>query len=115
MWRSHAYELFSTSSDVSSVRQRLEGDSFAQCFGTPGKQLERADVLRETLDDVAGTKRFGADHLCRASDRVVETGIGRDVVRDEALRESPEFFAKVTEVREALHGAPVRSHAMEGR
>jgi NitT/TauT family transport system ATP-binding protein len=46
---------------------------------------------------------------------VVETGLGRDVARDEALRESPEFFAKVTEVREALHGAPVRSHAMEGR
>ncbi len=46
---------------------------------------------------------------------VVETGLGRDVTRDEALRESPEFFAKVTEVREALHGAPVRSHAMEGR
>ena len=46
---------------------------------------------------------------------VVDTGIARDVARDEALRESPEFFAKVTEVREALHGTPVRSHALEGR
>jgi NitT/TauT family transport system ATP-binding protein len=27
--------------------------------------------------------------------------------RDEALRESPEYFARVTAVREALHGAPV--------
>jgi len=27
--------------------------------------------------------------------------------REESLRESPEFFAKVTAVREALHGAPV--------
>jgi NitT/TauT family transport system ATP-binding protein len=35
---------------------------------------------------------------------VIETGLGPD--RQEALRESPEYFAKVTEVREALHGAP---------
>ena len=27
--------------------------------------------------------------------------------RDEALRESPEYFERVTAVREALHGAPV--------
>ena len=46
---------------------------------------------------------------------VVTTGISRHVARDEKLRESPEFFAKVTEVREALHGAPVRSPALEGR
>ena len=46
---------------------------------------------------------------------VITTGIGRDVARDEALRESPAFFEKVTEVREALHGGPVRSPALEGR
>src|SRR5690606_1990604 len=38
---------------------------------------------------------------------MVETGLGRDVTRDEALRETTEFFEKVTEVREALHGSPV--------
>jgi NitT/TauT family transport system ATP-binding protein len=36
---------------------------------------------------------------------VVTTGFAKP--RGEALRESPEYFAKVTEVREALHGAPV--------
>ena len=36
---------------------------------------------------------------------VIETGLGD--VRDEALRESPEFFDRVTAVREALHGTPV--------
>lgn len=46
---------------------------------------------------------------------LVATGIGRDVPRDEALREAPRFFEKVTEVREALHGTPVRSPALEGR
>jgi len=35
----------------------------------------------------------------------IEVPFGKD--RAELLRESPEFFAKVTEVREALHGAPV--------
>ena len=37
---------------------------------------------------------------------VLATGVG-DVVRDEALRESPAYFERVTAVREALHGAPV--------
>ncbi|WP_275693454.1 ATP-binding cassette domain-containing protein [Nocardioides sp. TF02-7] len=46
---------------------------------------------------------------------MVTTGFGRDERRDEALRESPAFFDKVTEVREALHGSPVRSPALEGR
>lgn len=36
---------------------------------------------------------------------VVATGFG--VERPESLRESPAFFAKVTAVREALHGVPV--------
>jgi len=36
---------------------------------------------------------------------IVTTGF--DGPRDEALRESPAYFAKVTAVREALHGAPV--------
>jgi len=36
---------------------------------------------------------------------ILPTSLGE--VRDEALRESPEFFAAVTAVREALHGAPV--------
>ncbi|MBO9578089.1 MAG: ABC transporter ATP-binding protein [Microbacteriaceae bacterium] len=35
----------------------------------------------------------------------IEVPFGKD--RAELLRETPEFFAKVTEVREALHGAPV--------
>jgi len=34
---------------------------------------------------------------------VVPTSLG---VRDEALRESPAYFERVTAVREALHGAP---------
>jgi NitT/TauT family transport system ATP-binding protein len=37
---------------------------------------------------------------------VVPTGIDRNVPRNDALREDPAFFAKVTEVREALHGTP---------
>ena len=36
---------------------------------------------------------------------ILPTALGE--VRNEALRESPEFFAAVTSVREALHGAPV--------
>ncbi len=36
---------------------------------------------------------------------VIETGLGE--ARDEALRESPVFFDRVTAVREALHGSPV--------
>ncbi|MCS0500409.1 ABC transporter ATP-binding protein [Protaetiibacter mangrovi] len=36
---------------------------------------------------------------------VIETGLGE--VRDEALRESPAYFEKVTAVREALHGTKV--------
>jgi NitT/TauT family transport system ATP-binding protein len=36
---------------------------------------------------------------------VLDIPFGRD--RSEALRESPEFFERVTAVREALHGAPV--------
>ncbi|MGA8255300.1 MAG: ABC transporter ATP-binding protein [Nocardioides sp.] len=39
---------------------------------------------------------------------VVETGFGRRIVRDEMLRESSDFFAKVTEVRESLHGGSAR-------
>ncbi|WP_420113467.1 ABC transporter ATP-binding protein [Pseudactinotalea sp.] len=46
---------------------------------------------------------------------VVSIGIEREVPRDEALRERSEFFAKVTEVREALHGGKVGSGAREGR
>lgn len=37
---------------------------------------------------------------------VVDTRPGRP--RDEALRESPEYFTRVTAVREALHGAPLQ-------
>jgi len=46
---------------------------------------------------------------------VITTGIARDVRRDEALRETTGFFAKVTEVREALHGTPVTAAAREER
>ncbi|MFV0425993.1 MAG: ABC transporter ATP-binding protein [Beutenbergiaceae bacterium] len=45
----------------------------------------------------------------------ISTGIGREVARDEALRETTAFFDKVTQVREALHGGPVSSGAREGR
>jgi NitT/TauT family transport system ATP-binding protein len=37
---------------------------------------------------------------------VIVTGLGADAARDDSLRETPAFFAKVTAVREALHGAP---------
>ncbi len=37
---------------------------------------------------------------------VIVTGFGADAARDDSLRETPAFFAKVTTVREALHGAP---------
>ncbi|CAH0212764.1 ABC transporter ATP-binding protein [Microbacterium sp. Bi128] len=37
---------------------------------------------------------------------VIDTRPGR--ARDEALRESPEYFTRVTAVREALHGSPVQ-------
>jgi NitT/TauT family transport system ATP-binding protein len=40
----------------------------------------------------------------RITDTII-TDLGVD--RDEALRESPDYFARVTEVREALHGVPV--------
>ncbi len=36
---------------------------------------------------------------------IITTGLGD--TRDEALRESPAYFERVTAVREALHGAPV--------
>ncbi|MDU0346654.1 ABC transporter ATP-binding protein [Microbacterium sp. KSW2-29] len=36
---------------------------------------------------------------------VIDTRPGR--ARDESLRESPEYFARVTAVREALHGSPM--------
>jgi len=36
---------------------------------------------------------------------ILTTSLGE--VRDEALRESPEYFERVTAVREALHGSPV--------
>lgn len=39
---------------------------------------------------------------------IVETGFGHAIPRDDALRESPAFFERVTAVREALHGAPRR-------
>ena len=37
---------------------------------------------------------------------VVDPRPGR--ARDDLLRESPEYFARVTAVREALHGSPVQ-------
>ena len=37
---------------------------------------------------------------------VITTGLGDE--RDEALRESPAYFERVTAVREALHGTPDR-------
>ncbi|WOF23459.1 ABC transporter ATP-binding protein [Microbacterium betulae] len=46
---------------------------------------------------------------------IVGTGLGADVARDDALRESPRFFERVTAVREALHGAPVPGRGRERR
>jgi NitT/TauT family transport system ATP-binding protein len=46
---------------------------------------------------------------------VLETGLGPHAARDEALRETPAFFASVTAVREALHGAPVAAGGREQR
>jgi NitT/TauT family transport system ATP-binding protein len=46
---------------------------------------------------------------------VIETGFARDAARDESLREAPEFFDRVTAVREALHGAPVSTSGREHR
>ena len=42
---------------------------------------------------------------------VIVTGLG--AARDEALREAPEYFERVTAVREALHGSPIeRANAL---
>ncbi|MBS44637.1 MAG: nitrate ABC transporter ATP-binding protein [Nocardioides sp.] len=46
---------------------------------------------------------------------VVATGIGREVARDDVLREDPRFHAKVTEVRETLHGRAAASAGREAR
>lgn len=46
---------------------------------------------------------------------VMDTGFGAGVARDEALREAPAFFERVTAVREALHGAPVAHGGRESR
>ncbi|NLP84430.1 ABC transporter ATP-binding protein [Microbacterium sp. CFH 90308] len=46
---------------------------------------------------------------------VISTGFSRDAARADALRETPAFFARVTEVREALHGAPVPGAGREQR
>lgn len=47
--------------------------------------------------------------------QVIPTGFGKDTARDDALRESPAFFDRVTAVREALHGAPVATGGREQR
>jgi len=46
---------------------------------------------------------------------IIETGFGKDVARDESLREAPSFFDRVTAVREALHGTPVPTTGREER
>ncbi|WP_019181461.1 ABC transporter ATP-binding protein [Microbacterium yannicii] len=46
---------------------------------------------------------------------VISTGFGGDLPRADSLRETPEFFARVTAVREALHGAPVPGAGREQR
>jgi NitT/TauT family transport system ATP-binding protein len=46
---------------------------------------------------------------------IIATGFGKDAARDDALRESPAFFDRVTAVREALHGAPVATGGREQR
>ena len=63
---------------------------------------------------IAGRRRRVATPDAPGAGEVV-TGIGRDVPRDEALREDRDFFAKVTEVREALHGVHVSGSGREAR
>lgn len=46
---------------------------------------------------------------------VISTGFRRDAPRADALRETPAFFTRVTEVREALHGAPIPGGGRERR
>ena len=42
--------------DGLTLRQHFAGDRLPQRLGSPGEQLQRADVLREPFDDVAGRK-----------------------------------------------------------
>ena len=42
---------------------------FTQRLGSPGEQLERANVLREAFHDVPAAERVGADHLGGPRDR----------------------------------------------
>jgi len=80
-------------------------------------QLELARIALETEAAVVFVTHsipeavFLSDRVVVMSPRpgritdVITTALGAE--RGEALRESPEYFARVTAVREALHGAPV--------
>ena len=80
-------------------------------------QTELASVRRRTGSAVVFVTHsipeavFLSDRVVVMSPRpgritqVIETRLGDS--RGEALRESKDYFARVTEVREALHGAPV--------
>ena len=45
---------------MSSARQRVHRHCLAERLGAAGKQLERAHVLRQPLDDVSGAEGVGA-------------------------------------------------------
>ncbi|WP_314505662.1 ABC transporter ATP-binding protein [uncultured Microbacterium sp.] len=80
-------------------------------------QLELARIALETEAAVVFVTHsipeavFLSDRVVVMSPRpgritdVITTELGAE--RGEALRESPEYFARVTAVREALHGAPI--------
>ncbi|MFJ6651305.1 ABC transporter ATP-binding protein [Microbacterium sp. NPDC091313] len=85
------------------TRERLQGE-LARIAGETGAAVV---FVTHSIPEAA----FLSDRVVVMSPRpgriteVVPTSV--DGPRDEALRESPEYFARVTAVREALHGSPI--------
>ena len=95
------------------TRERMQAELARICAETGAAVVFVTHSIPEAV--------FLADRVVVMSPRpgritgVVTTGIGREVRRDDALREDRDFFAKVTEVREALHGTPVTASGREAR